>query len=101
MPDFSRGMLCTYMPHVVVEPPDVRIVAKDSRGYGTDDYLGVRFVAGPIEVRPNQQVSCSLKLMYFPHVNYDSLQVGATFTIREGGKVVGFGVVTKRIEACE
>jgi hypothetical protein len=34
--------------------------------------------------------------MYHPRVDYDAVCVGATFTLREGGKVVGFGTVMER-----
>jgi hypothetical protein len=32
-------------------------------------------------------------LMYWPHPVYESLVAGATFTIREGAQVVGYGRV--------
>jgi hypothetical protein len=31
--------------------------------------------------------------MYWPNVSYDSLVPGATFTVREGPHIVGFGIV--------
>jgi hypothetical protein len=34
-----------------------------------------------------------LALMYWPNVSYDSLVAGATFTVREGPHIIGFGTV--------
>ncbi len=34
-----------------------------------------------------------LRLMYYPRVDYSTLQTGVTFTVREGGRIVGHGVV--------
>ncbi len=31
--------------------------------------------------------------MYYPRVDYSALQTGVTFTVREGGRIVGHGVV--------
>jgi hypothetical protein len=39
-----------------------------------------------------------MELMYFSRVDYNAVREGATFTVREGAKVIGFGVVTKRSE---
>jgi hypothetical protein len=36
-----------------------------------------------------------LVLVYWPHPVYESLVPGATFTIREGAQVVGYGQVRK------
>ena len=37
-----------------------------------------------------------MDLMYYPANRYERLQPGATFTIREGAKVVGYGKVLRR-----
>jgi len=37
-----------------------------------------------------------MDLMYYPASTYEELQPGATFTIREGAKVVGYGKVLRR-----
>jgi hypothetical protein len=32
--------------------------------------------------------------MYYPAPEYDALQRGVTFTVREGARVVGYGIIT-------
>ena len=81
-----------YMPHLVVQPPHIRI-ATYVNGVGAEDYLGVVFLAGPEPFVSGQPFSVKLGLAYYPEVNYSELQEGATFTIREGGRIVGFGKV--------
>ena len=39
-----------------------------------------------------------LELMYHPDLPYSDVQPGATFTVREGGRIVGHGVVLSRTE---
>jgi hypothetical protein len=45
---------------------------------------------------PGDSAEVSLALMYFPDDAYDEVQPGATFTLREGPLIVGFGVVLSR-----
>ncbi len=87
-----------YTPHLVIQSPDVRAPNVVRGNVIVDDYLGVRFLSGPKESLPEQALNCEMELMYHPNVNYDAVRDGATFTLREGGTVVGFGVVTKRSE---
>ena len=73
-----------YMPHFVVHGGD-----------GT--YLGVEFVDGPDDpVMPGGRTYATVRFMYEPDVSYESLIEGATFDIREGGRTVGSGRVTRR-----
>ena len=94
-PDLSSGQ---YMPHLVAQSPDVRSVQVVEGNVIADHYLGVRFLAGPMEPRPGDPVDCEMELMYHPTVGYEALQAGATFTVREGGKIVGFGMVQSRAD---
>jgi hypothetical protein len=55
--------------------------------------LGVTFTGDGQELSVGVEHSVTLLLVYFPDVDYTGLIPGATFTIREGGKVVGFGEV--------
>jgi hypothetical protein len=86
------------MPHLVIQSPDIRTPIVIHSNVIIDDYLGVRFLSGPAELLPERPLDCELELMYHPNVNYEAVREGATFTLREGGKVIGFGVVTKRSE---
>jgi len=92
MPGLASGQ---YMPHLVIQSPDIRR-AKVIDGMCADDYLGVRFLSAPTEIFPELSLDCEMELMYFPRVDYNAVREGSTFTIREGGRVIGFGVVTKR-----
>lgn len=93
MPELASGQ---YMPHLVIQSSDVRKAYVIDGSVIVDDYLGVRFLSAPAEMLAEHPLDCELELMYFPHVNYDAIHEGATFTVREGGKVIGFGVVKKR-----
>jgi hypothetical protein len=86
---FSDGK---YRPHVVVGDPNQR-KALLVNNVAQETYLGVAFVAGPSNVVAGQSFIAELALMYWPNVSYDSLVSGATFTIREGPHIVGFGSV--------
>lgn len=95
MPGLSSGR---YMPHIVIQSSDVRAPKAIDGNMIVDDYLGVRFLSGPEEPIPEQRLECEMELMYHPSVDYDAAREGATFTVREGGKVIGFGVVTSRTQ---
>jgi translation elongation factor EF-Tu-like GTPase len=73
-----------YMPHFVVHDAD-----------GT--YLGVEFVDGPVyPINPGDRTHATVRFMYEPDVSYEAIVEGATFDIREGGRTVGSGRVTRR-----
>lgn len=86
-----------YMPHIVMQSPDIRHAKIDDDGIGREHYLGVCFLAAPQDVRCGMPVTVTLGLMYHPRVDYSEVVPGATFTIREGGRVVGYGRVIDRI----
>ncbi len=87
--DFSAGQ---YRPHVVVGDPSQR-KALLVNNVAQEKYLGVAFVGGPMEVVADEPFIAELALMYWPNVSYDSLVPGATFTLREGPHIIGFGTV--------
>ena len=95
LPGLTSG---SYMPHIVIQPPDIRTPHVSNGNVIVDDYLGVRFLCAPKEPLAEQTLECELELMYHPRVNYDAVRDGVTFTVREGGKIIGFGVVMKRFE---
>lgn len=92
MPDLGAGR---YMPHLVVQPPEVRTAVVEGN-VGVEDYLGVAFIAGPMPVVAGQPALFTIESMYHPSVSYESLDVGATFTIREGARVIGYGTVLRK-----
>jgi hypothetical protein len=87
--DFSGG---SYRPHVVVGDPNQR-KAVFVNNVAQEKYLGVAFVGGPSNVVAGEPFVAELALMYWPNVSYDSLVPGATFTLREGPYIIGFGTV--------
>ncbi len=87
-----------YMPHIVIGSPDVRRAMIDPDGICREPYQGVRFVDGPSDYRLGHAAVVTLDLVYFPDNRYDDCVPGATFTIREGGKVVGSGRVLARFD---
>jgi hypothetical protein len=95
-PELSHGReLLTagqYRPHIVIGPQSQRVATRDGNVI-TEKYLGVMFVGGPDTISPGQSAEVSLALMYFPDVDYSEVRLGATFTIREGPFVVGFGAI--------
>jgi translation elongation factor EF-Tu-like GTPase len=73
-----------YMPHICVHG-------------GDNEYLGVEFVDGPDRmIAPGDGTYATVRFMYEPQVSYDALTVGASFDICEGGRVAGWGRVTRR-----
>ena len=82
----------TYRPHVVVQERQVRQARVRDGNVVDEEYLGVTFLEGPKELRFGEPAKILLRLNY-PNVDYSSLCVGASFTVREGAKVVGHGIV--------
>ena len=80
------------MPHVVLGDPAQR-EARISGNTITEHDLGVLVADAPDEIPPGGSAEITLRLMYWPGENYEQLVPGATFTVREGPKIVGFGRV--------
>ncbi len=83
-----------YMPHLVVGDPSQRQAIAIGNEI-QETYLGVAFLSGPEKVEPGESFLAELLLMYWPHPMYESLVPGATFTVREGAQVAGYGQVKK------
>jgi len=89
----------SYRPHIVVGDPCQRQPKYDEAKVGTEEYLGVS-ICGDARLRePGEAHRVTLKLVYAPDIDYSALGPGATFTIREGGNIVGFGSVAPAIYA--
>jgi len=63
-----------------------------------EDYLGVLVSDAPDEWLPGQSADVKLVLMYWPELRYEGIVPGATFTMREGPSIVGFGSVLARLD---
>ena len=94
LPSFSREPW--YRPHIVVQDPNIRSPQVDVNGMSTEDYLGVQFIGGPDKPEFNRTDRYTLQLLYHPSVDYSDVADGSTFTVREGGRIVGFGTVVSR-----
>ena len=75
--------------------PSQRMAIRDGNRI-VEDYLGVMFVGGPDKMDPGDTAEVKLALMYAPKLPYTDVQPGATFTVREGPEIVGYGVVLSR-----
>ncbi len=62
----------------------------------TENHLGVMFVGGPETMQPGDTADAKLALMFYPEYPYNEVQPGATFTVREGPLIVGYGVIRSR-----
>ena len=87
-----------YRPHVVVGDIAQRAAILDGNRL-TETYLGVEFQPQNGTLWPGGSARVLLGLMHYPAPEYDALQRGVTFTIREGARVVGYGIVTSSIQA--
>ena len=47
----------------------------------------------PDELLPGSTADVTLNLMYWPEENYEEVAPNATFTLREGSHIVGFGEI--------
>jgi hypothetical protein len=83
-----------YRPHIVVGDPaqKLALLGPDNRTV-VEDYLGVCFDGDGSPLDFGRAHDLRLRLIYFPQVDYSALVPGATFTIREGGTIVGSGIV--------
>jgi hypothetical protein len=88
------------MPHVVIGDPEQREAIKIGNNL-TENYLGVCVTDAPDELSPGQTSEVTLKLMYWPEERYQNVKAGATFTLREGPNIIGFGTVLNSIAGDE
>lgn len=83
-----------YMPHLAIDDRAYREAKTDSNNQSLEHYMGVHFEPALSITDPSTgSGKYSLRLMYYPRVDYSTLQPGVTFTVREGGRIVGHGVV--------
>ena len=89
IPTLSGGV---YRPHLVVGDPNQRqaiVVGNEIQ----ETYLSIAFQSSSEKVEFNKPFLAELVLMHYPHPIYDSLVPNATFTIREGAQIIGYGQV--------
>jgi hypothetical protein len=83
------------MPHFVVGDPS-QSEAKVCENTITEEYLGILITDAPDELAPGNNAELTLVLIYWRDETYSNVVPGATFTLREGPKVVGFGEVLSK-----
>jgi hypothetical protein len=85
-----------YRAHIVIGPSDQKRVATMA-GYSVKETcLGVAFARGPQHIEPSRPVIAEAVLMYSPALEYSFVIPDATFTLREGQRIVGHGRILKR-----
>ncbi len=85
-----------YRPHLVAGDPNQRRAVVEGNEI-RELYLGVAFLSGPENIELGKSFSAELALIYYPNPIYDALIPDATFTIREGARIIGYGRVRRII----
>jgi hypothetical protein len=84
-----------YRPHIVIGEPTQREAKLVGRTL-VEEYLGVEFCPHPALVQPGDTARISMRLAFWPAPHYSKAVPGATFTIREGPKILGYGTILGR-----
>ena len=87
-----------YMPHIVIGDPHQREAERSGMNL-TEHYLGILVADAPDELAPGATTEITMRLMYWPEEAYDEVRPGATFTLREGPNVIGYGEILSRLAA--
>ena len=88
-----------YRPHIVIGPIDQRKAKLEGNSI-VERYQGVVFMDEYLKIEPGETVEVTMALMYYhdPNVLYEDVVPGATFTLREGASIVGYGTVVSRAQ---
>lgn len=102
LPELERGrntLWRGYRPHIVIGPPDQRTVKLEGNTV-MERYQGVVFTDEYLKIEPGDTAEVTMALMYYhePNVLYEDVVPGATFTLREGRTIVGYGTVLSRAQ---
>ena len=90
-----------YRPHIVIGDPTVRETRTEvlNRAQliheGDGEYLGIAFDGATPTPEAGKEIEVEFAFMYFPQVTYAEAIPGATFTLREGARIIGFGTILK------
>ena len=85
-----------YSPHLVVGDPNQRtpiIIGNTAQ----ETYIGITFDLGPNLLHPGRTAIVTVLPTYYPNTMYEALSSGATFTLREGRRIIGYGRVIRWI----
>ncbi|MEM8861388.1 MAG: hypothetical protein AAGD96_23945 [Chloroflexota bacterium] len=87
-----------YMPHIVIGDPNQREATLDPiTGHGNEEYLGVFIRPCGKIMYPGDTMNLIFDLMYYPGLKYEQVKPDATFTLRDGGLITGYGTVLSLI----
>lgn len=90
----QRQPILTTRTHEVERPDGSKAWVTTDRWIG-EEYAGVCFGDGPENIELGRLFRIVVTLMFWPHLQYEKFEPGATFTVREGGTIVGFGRVLR------
>lgn len=83
-----------YMPHLAIDDRANRKARTGANNRSLEHYMGALFEPALTVTDPaTGSGQYPLRLMYYSRVDYSTLQIGGAFTVREGGCIVGHGVV--------
>jgi hypothetical protein len=105
LPELDRGrntLWHAYRPHIVIGPPDQR-QARIEGNTLVERYQGVMLLDEYLRIEPGNTVEVTMALAYYqqPDTLYEDVVPGATFTVREGPNIVGYGVVLSRTNSVD
>lgn len=84
-----------FRPGTVIGDPSQRRAILDEHNHDTQAHFGITFESGPRVVPRDAEFIATAFLTFYPGVDYKEYVPGATFTMREGHKVVGFGTIKR------
>jgi hypothetical protein len=88
-----------YRPHIVIGDSTLREARAELLNgiqliyEGDGEYLGVAFGDASSTPEAGKEIEVEFAFMYFPQVTYAEAIPGATFTLREGARIIGFGTI--------
>ena len=86
-----------YRPAIVIGDPMQRQVDTSNIGHLVKMYLLVVLVDGPQHVEHGISVWTKMaSIFYWPESHYDAAVPGATFTFREGPRIIASGKIARR-----
>ncbi len=81
-----------YRPHFVVGDPGQKEAIIDENNNLLENYLGIAFTSQEEPLVVEKDINAKVITIY-PNTDYSLLKKGITFTVREGGNIIGNGEV--------
>ena len=99
LPSAAELRSLQYRPHIVIGNPSLRspseeTLAKAQLIYeGDGEYLGVVFTGVNLEPIAGHEVTAEIAFFWYPKFSYREAVPGATFTLRERARIIGYGEI--------